>query len=205
MADEFKFDLQRFADGGTEGGADDTTGGTEGDKGGKGTPDATETKTKEEQEADVQKRIDDAVNQAKARWEKEYQKKADKAKKEAERLSKLSETERAKEEQEAIKKELEAKEKELNRKELKLEMVKVLSDRKIPVEFMDYLIADDNESTMDRIKTFDKQFKKAVEAAVNEKLKGKAPKAGGTGVGGNGGGSAKNSFFEAIYKNQAKR
>lgn len=84
-------------------------------------------------------------------------------------------------------------------------MVKVLSDRKIPVEFMDYLIADDNESTMDRIKTFDKQFKKAVEAAVNEKLKGKAPKAGGTGVGGNGGGSAKNSFFEAIYKNQAKR
>ena len=80
MADEFKFDLQRFADGGTEGGADDTTGG-------KGTPDAPETKTKEEQDADVQKRIDDAVNQAKARWEKECQKKADKAKKEAERLS----------------------------------------------------------------------------------------------------------------------
>ena len=26
MADEFKFDLQRFADGGTEGGADDTAG-----------------------------------------------------------------------------------------------------------------------------------------------------------------------------------
>ena len=208
MADEFKFDLQRFADGGTEGGADDTTGGTEGDKGGKDAPEAPETpetKTKAEQEADVQKRIDEALAKAKTRWEKEYQQKADKAKKEAERLSKLSDAERGKEEQEAIEKELEAKEKELNRKELKLEMVKVLSDRKIPVEFMDYLIADDNESTMDRIKTFDKQFKKAVEAAVNEKLKGKAPKAGGTGVGGNGGGSAKNSFFEAIYKNQAKR
>ena len=38
MADEFKFDLQRFADGGTEGGADDTADSTEGDKGGKGTP-----------------------------------------------------------------------------------------------------------------------------------------------------------------------
>ncbi len=76
MADEFRFDLQRFADGGTEGGADDTADSTEGDKGGKGTPDAPETKTQEEQEADVQKRIDDAVNQAKARWEKEYQKKA---------------------------------------------------------------------------------------------------------------------------------
>ena len=87
MADEFRFDLQRFADGGTECGADDTADSTEGDKGGKGTPDASETKTKEEQDADVQKRIDDAVNQAKARWEKECQKKADKAKKEAERLS----------------------------------------------------------------------------------------------------------------------
>ena len=89
MADEFRFDLQRFADGGTECGADDTADSTEGDKGGKGTPDASETKTKEEQDADVQKRIDDAVNQAKARWETEYQKKADKAKKEAERLSKF--------------------------------------------------------------------------------------------------------------------
>ena len=29
MADEFKFDLQRFADGGTEGGADDTADSTE--------------------------------------------------------------------------------------------------------------------------------------------------------------------------------
>ena len=35
MADEFKFDLQRFADGGTEYGADDTADSTEGDKGGK--------------------------------------------------------------------------------------------------------------------------------------------------------------------------
>ena len=35
MADEFKFDLQRFADGGTECGADDTADSTEGDKGGK--------------------------------------------------------------------------------------------------------------------------------------------------------------------------
>ena len=37
MADEFKFDLQRFADGGTKGGADDTADSTEGDKGGKKT------------------------------------------------------------------------------------------------------------------------------------------------------------------------
>lgn len=84
MADEFKFDLQRFADGGTEGGADDTTGGTEGDKGGKDAPEAPETpetKTKAEQEADVQKRIDEALAKAKTRWEKEYQQKADKAKK----------------------------------------------------------------------------------------------------------------------------
>ena len=205
MAEDFKFDLQRFADGGTDSGAADTTNGTENNGDGKTTPGTSDSQTKENQEADVQKRMDEALAKAKARWEKEYQQKAAKAKKEAERLSKLSEEERAKEEQETMKKELETKEKELNRKELKLEMVKVLADRNLPVEFMDYLIADDNESTMERIKTFDKQFKKAVETAVNEKLKGKAPKAGSTGSGNNAGAGVKNGFFEAIYKNQAKR
>lgn len=210
--DDFIFDLQRFgnSDGGSNGSTTGTTtpgttGSDEGNSAGTNDDGQKSGTTGPAQETDVQKRIDEALAKAKTRWEREYQLKAEKAKKEAERLSKLSEEERAKEEQEAMKKELETKEKELNRKELKLEMVKVLADRNLPVEFMDYLIADDNESTMERIKTFDKQFKKAVETAVNEKLKGKAPKAGSTGSGNNAGAGVKNGFFEAIYKNQAKR
>ena len=202
----FSFDLQRFADGGGDGGDagaaggdnDDDAGAVGGDNDGGDGADPND-------DAAVQARIDAAVTAAQKKWEKSYQKKAAAAKKEADRISKLSEDERAKEELEANRKELEAKEQELTRKELKLEMVKVLAKRNIPVQFMDYLIADDNESTLKRITDFEKEYKKAVEAGVNEKLKGKAPQAGGSTLGGKGGAGVKNGFFEAIYKNQARR
>ena len=87
-------------------------------------------------------------------------------------------------------------------------LAQMLADRKIPVQFMDYLIAEDNESTLSRITAFEKEFKKAVEAGVNEKLKGKAPTAGastGSASGASGGAGVTNGFFDAIYKNQVKR
>ena len=205
----FDFDLQLFAGG--EGGAEGTAGG-EGnapaglpDAGGGDKPKDIPPQGKPE---DVQAKIDAAVAAAKAKWEKDYQKKAAAEQKEKERLSKLSEDERKAAELENSRKELEAKEAELKKKELKLEMVKVLADRKIPVQFMDYLIAEDNESTLSRITAFEKEFKKAVEASVNEKLKGKAPTAGasaGGTAGASGGAGVTNGFFDAIYKNQVKR
>lgn len=212
MKDEmFIMDLQLFADGGDAGGSDgaNDAGGkddnTKDGKAGSAKEGGEGGKTDPAKDAEVQKRIDDAVAAAQKKWEKEYQKKAEAAKKEADRLSKLSEDERKKAELENTRKELEAKEKELQTKELKLEMVKVLSDRKIPVEFMDFLISEDSESTMKNITTFEVALKKLVEAQVNEKLKGKAPKAG-DGTGGNGGGTGvENGFFKAIHDNQVKR
>lgn len=200
----FDFDLQRFADGDAgasdAGAAGDNSAGADG-AAGDNKPKADPPQDKPE---DVQAKIDAALAAAKAKWEKEYQKKAAAEKKEAERLSKLSEDERKAAELENSRKELEAKEAELKKKELKLEMVKVLAERSIPVQFMDYLIAEDSESTLSRITTFEKEFKKAVEDGVNEKLKGKAPAAGGTRTGENGAGVT-NGFFDAIYKNQVKR
>lgn len=201
---DFEFDLQLFAD--SSDGPQDSGTGDEG----KTTPvdnkpadDGSDSENDKKNELEIQRKIEEAVAKAKVKWEKDYQKKAEAAKKEAERLAKLSDDERAKAELESSRKELEAKEQELKKKELKLEMVKVLSDRKIPVEFMDYLIDADSESTLKRITTFEKAYKKAIEAGVNEKLKGKAPKAGNAGAGS--GVQVKNGFFDAIYKNQAKR
>lgn len=204
--DMFDFDLQLFA------GSEGSTGGEEGNP--TGVPDAGDGESKPTGESakdkpeDVQAKVDAAVAAAKAKWEKDYQKKAAAEQKEKERLSKLSEDERKAAELENSRKELEAKEAELKKKELKLEMVKVLADRKIPVQFMDYLIAEDNESTLSRITAFEKEFKKAVEAGVNEKLKGKAPTAGasaGSASGAAGNAGVTNGFFDAIYKNQVKR
>lgn len=200
----FDFDLQRFADGdagaGDAGAAGDNSAGADG-AAGDNKPKADPPQDKPE---DVQAKIDAALAAAKAKWEKEYQKKAAAEKKEAERLSKLSEDERKAAELENSRKELEAKEAELKKKELKLEMVKVLAERSIPVQFMDYLIDADSESTLARITTFEKEFKKAVEDGVNERLKGKAPASGGTRTNTDGAGVS-NGFFDAIYKNQVKR
>lgn len=200
---DFLFDLQLFADGGATNESNDTNTASDGE-----TADNVKSKGtdgKNFTEDDIQKRINDELAKAKVKWEKDYNKKAEKARKERERLSKLSDDERAKAELENSRKELEAKEAELTRKELKLEMVKVLSERNLPVEFMDYLVDADSESTLKRITTFEKAYKKAVEAGVNEKLKGKAPKAGGHATAGARNAGAKNGFFDAIYKNQVQR
>ena len=192
----FDFDLQRFGDdAGDSAGADNAS------------DNKPKTDPADDKQDDMQAKIDAAVTarlaDEKAKWEKAYQKKAAADKKEAERLAKLSEDERRAAELEARNKELEEKDQEIRRKELKLETVKVLADRSLPIAFADYLIAEDSESTLKRITAFEKEYKKAVEEGVNEKLKGKAPAASGGGTGDSAG--VENGFFKAIYDNQAKR
>ncbi len=215
----FVLDLQLFADGGdgadgADGGTDGADGGADSTDGGKDTKDGTKGsnagKSETEREAEVQKRINDAVEKALKKAEKEYQKKAEAEKKKAEELSRLSEEERRKAELEAKEQELATKEKDYQRNVLKLEMVKVLTERNVPVEFMDYFIAEDSEATLKRITDFEKQFKKAVQAAVDEKLKKTEPPAGNSGK--NGGSEdgvpdagTKNGFLDIIHKNQSKR
>lgn len=192
MSKHFIFNLQRFAEGeGAEGGGQNT----DPQGGAQGKPDEAAEKAKQEE-------IARAVAAAKAEWEKEAAKKAKAEKKEQERLAKLSEDERKAAELDASKKELEEKAAELMRKELKLDAVKILAEKKLPVALVDALIGADSAATLENINNFEKGFQKAVEAAVNEKLKGKAPNAGG-GAGGEG--LVKNGFFAAIEKNQVKR
>lgn len=200
------FDIQKFAEGGGEGGEVQqelqVTPVAENDN-----ADVIESKPDIKPEIDIDAKIAEAVAKAQKGFEETLKKRKAAAKKEAERLSKLSDEERQKAEIENGRKELEIKEKELQRKELMLEMTKVLAERKIPVQFMEYLIADDGESTLERITTFEKQYKSAIETAVNEKLKGKAPTAGA--------GSKKVSidntpriddgFMKIIAANQVKR
>lgn len=126
-------------------------------------------------EPTVDEKVDAAVKAAVKKLEADYQKKLDAAKKESERLSKLSEDEKRSAELENLRAELETKAQELKLKEIELEMSKVLDSRNIPLQFMEYFLTSDNEQTLSRIKTFEKIYNAAIEKAVNEKLKGKAP------------------------------
>ena len=197
-----QFKIQRFAEGeGAEGQAQQPVADVN------EVVESTEEQTVETKpEIDIESKIVETVNKALKGFEDMLKKREAAARKEAERLSKLSDEERQKAEIENGRKELEIKEKELQRKELMLEMTKVLAERKIPVQFMEYLIADDNESTLDRIKTFEREYKSAIETAVTEKLKGKAPSSSGGGkitVGSNP--RVKDGFMKAITDNQVRR
>lgn len=206
----FPFDLQLFAagaDGGagdagdsSQGGAEDTgTIESKADDAGKDGKDTFDQDT-------LDAKIADALKAARKEWEKEAAAKAKKAKADAQRLEKLSEEERTREELENLRKELEQKEANVARKELELSMTKVMAKEGVPHEFLNHLIGEDSESTLKNIKGFKKLFDKKVEEAVNERLKSKAPDAGGISLGANNGNmGGKNAFIDAILKNQAKR
>lgn len=187
------FDLQRFAEG--EAPATDTA------------PElpATETESKSEPAPadDIQTQINNAMKALKSELESERKAREAAAKKEAERLSKLSDDERQKAELETTRRELEQERANFEREKVKYEAAKVLGQRGLPVEFTDYLIAEDNTKTLERITTFEKQYKKAIEAAVNERLKGKAPASSGKTV--DAGGGTSSSFKEAIRSAQIRR
>ena len=198
---EMDFNIQMFAEGGE--GEQQTSQSTD-------TADNSENSEQKQSgksaEVDIDTKIAEAVAKAQKSFEEALKKREADRKKEEERLSKLSDDERQKAEIESGRKELELKEKELQRKELMLEMTKVMAERNLPVEFTEYLIAEDNESTLKRITTFEKKFKAAVEAEVNERLKGKAPQSGNKNPSGGGNTSrAKDDTLKIILDNQVKR
>lgn len=74
--------------------------------------------------------------------------------------------------------ELEQREKEFNLAQNKLEASKVLANRGLSIEFVDYIVADDADTMLENINVFDKVFKSAVADAVSKKIASPTPKNG---------------------------
>lgn len=143
----------------------------------------TEEETQEETEKtftqdDVDSIITKRLEREQKKWEKNLTEKIEKERKEAERLAKLSAEEKEKEVLEKTKKEIEKTKNNLKKRELLLDAKDVLSDKALPVNFAERLLGEDAESTMDNIKAFEEEWQKAIEKAVNDKLKGTTPKSG---------------------------
>lgn len=71
-------------------------------------------------------------------------------------------------------------EKEKEQKEVTAKALKVLSEKKLPVEFMDLLVGQDETSTLANIEKLEMTFNKAVAQAVDTKFKehGRKPEQG---------------------------
>lgn len=151
-------------DGGTDPGADD-----KGGKDGNAEPDKD---IKKYSDADV----DEIINKKFAKWQKEQEKKIS----EAEKLAGMNAQEKAEHERDTLQKELD----ELKRANSIAEMEKtartMLHDDgvNVPDEVVSSLIADDADSTKTKVEAFSKAFKEAVQTAVKDALKGKAPATG---------------------------
>lgn len=124
----------------------------------------------------TQEEVDKIVNKRLARERKDIEAKIEAERAEAERLAKMSEAEK---QQALFKKqvaEFEATKRAFEQEKLLNETVKQLASRNLPIEFADILKAQDAESTLENINKFEEKFNAALEAKVNDRLKGNTPK-----------------------------
>lgn len=124
--------------------------------------------------------LDKIINQKFAKWQKDQEKAVSEAKK----LASMTEQEKAEHERDEIKKELEALKKANNMAEMGKQARKMLNEDgiNIPDDLVNLIIAEDAETTKDTVQQFSKLFKAAVQDAVKEALKGKAPGTGSSGT-----------------------
>ncbi|OOO66766.1 hypothetical protein BS638_06475 [Clostridium tepidum] len=137
---------------------------------------ATDNKEDKQEKTFTQEELDKIIEKRLAR----ALKKADEERQEAEKLAKMSEAERQQALFDKEKAKFEEERKQYQREKMELEVIKQMSSKGLPVEFSKYLIADDAETALNNIKTFEVEWQQAIEKAVNEKLKGNTPKAGNT-------------------------
>lgn len=135
----------------------------------------------------TQQEFDQAFEARFARERKKLEKElADKAaadKTEAERLAKLNEDERQAELKRKADSEAKAREDALTLREMRLEARDMLLDKGISDSLVDLVVNIDADQTKTNVENLSKEFNKAVEAAVEEKLKGKTPNGGNGGRG----------------------
>ncbi len=135
---------------------------------------AEKTYTESEVQALLQREGDRRVTNALKKQQKEFETKQA----EAEKLRAMDENQRKEYEYAQKLQELEQREREFNVAQNKLEATKVLANRELPIEFVDYIVAEDADTMMENINVFDKAFKAAVADAVAKKIASPAPKGG---------------------------
>lgn len=125
----------------------------------------------------TQEDVDRTVESRLARERKKYDKELDRRIAEYDRQAKLSEEEREAERRAQSERELAEKERQITLRENLFNAKNVLIEKGISHELAELVVDADVEKQEQNIATLEKQFGKAVEAAVAERLKGNTPKA----------------------------
>ena len=137
-----------------------------------------ENKEKMFSQSELDSIIEKRLGKEKAKWEKKIKEEAD----EAARMAQMSEAEKQEalfnkrvqefEEREAAFNEAQA---ALQREKMLNETNKQLSERGLPLNFAEHIMADTAENTLANIEAFEKEWQAAINKAVDSKLRGSTP------------------------------
>ena len=138
---------------------------------------ATQEEKQTEDRLFTQEDVNRTVESRLVRERKKYDKELDRRIAEYDRQAKLSEEEREAERRAQSERELAEKERQITLRENLFNAKNVLIEKGISHELAELVVDADVEKQEQNIATLEKQFGKAVEAAVAERLKGSTPKA----------------------------
>lgn len=136
--------------------------------------DPVKTFTQEEVNSMMEKRL--------AREIKNFEAKIEQEKAESAKLAKMSEAEKQKALFDKQVKDFEDMKAAFEKEKLLNETSKQLAQNNLPVEFANYLLAKDAETTFNNINQFQDQWNTALEKALDERMKGKTPAAAPGGI-----------------------
>lgn len=128
-----------------------------------------------ENRAEFDRRVQKAVNTAVANAQEKWQALTDDKLSEAEKLAKMTKEEKTKYLADKRDRELTEREQAITRRELEAEAKNTLAGKKLPIELADILDYTDADKCNESIEKVEKVFQSAVEAAVQERLKGGDP------------------------------
>lgn len=153
-------------------------------------PDATQTETQpltfddalkanKDYQSEFDRRVSKALDTARLKWAEEEAAKLAEARTEAEKLARMNAEEKAKHESEKREKELRDREAALSLRELKATAAATLAEKGLPNELLNSLSYTDAESCNKSIEAVETAFRAAVQAGVEDRMKGKeTPKTG---------------------------
>lgn len=167
---KYPLDLQLFAEDEDEGTTSDNN--DTGDQGGSAGDDQQDNT---QQQTFTQEDVDRIVQGRLAKERRSWERQLEEQKTEAEKLASMSEKEKKEYQEKKRIEDLDAREAAITRRELTAQAKVQLADEGIPTELAEILNFTDADSCKKSIETVKNAFQKAVEKAVNEKLKGGNP------------------------------
>lgn len=126
-------------------------------------------------QSEFDRRVTKGLETARAKWESETAEKVS----EAERLAKMTAEQKAQHEREKKEKELTDRERALSLKELRATASETLTQKGLPLALLDSLSLENAEKCNASIEAVEKAYRAAVQAGVEERMKGKPPVGGG--------------------------